>query len=248
MVKSCLYLFFVNVYLIGRVLELMFDLKIFLRKLLIFFIGLLIIQTGVAIFIQTAIGSDPFTVFTQGISKILHLSVGNANLVITFTFLVIIVFVFKKIKSINIGTLIALVFAGIFINLMNSVLSVFNFSNLNIFIRLLLVCFSCILIGIGFSMQNATNLGVAPNDLFILIVTERSSLSYKWIRIIFDLVLVIIGFLLCGLDSFGKTLGIGTILNALIQGPIIHFFMPKVEYILKPLFTEKSKNIAIQEK
>ena len=35
------------------------------KRLVLFFIGMSIIQFGVAVFLQTSIGSDPFTVFTQ---------------------------------------------------------------------------------------------------------------------------------------------------------------------------------------
>ena len=59
------------------------------KKLIFFFLGLWIIQIGVAIFIGTKIGSDPFTVFTQGIANVLNITPGRANMVITFIFLVI---------------------------------------------------------------------------------------------------------------------------------------------------------------
>ena len=38
-----------------------------IKRLVLFFIGMSIIQFGVALFLKTSIGSDPFTVFTQGL-------------------------------------------------------------------------------------------------------------------------------------------------------------------------------------
>lgn len=42
------------------------------KRLVLFFIGMSIIQFGVAVFLQTSIGSDPFTVFTQGLATVLN--------------------------------------------------------------------------------------------------------------------------------------------------------------------------------
>lgn len=208
------------------------DVKLLTKKLIIFLLGLFIIQCGVAIFLQISIGSDPFTVLTKGISNLFNISVGNGNLLLSVLFVLAIIFIFKEIKRINIGTVIALVFAGVFINLMNSILSPLNLINSHIVVKLILVLLSCLLVAIGFSMENSTKLGVAPNDLFILILAEKTNIQYKWIRIFFDLTILIIGFLLCGTNTLGSTLGIGTIINALIQGPMIQLLMDKVENLL----------------
>ena len=208
------------------------DVKLLTKKLIIFLLGLFIIQCGVAIFLQISIGSDPFTVLTKGISNLFNISVGNGNLLLSVLVVLAIIFIFKEIKRINIGTVIALVFAGVFINLMNSILSPLNLINSHIVVKLILVLLSCLLVAIGFSMENSTKLGVAPNDLFILILAEKTNIQYKWIRIFFDLTILIIGFLLCGTNTLGSTLGIGTIINALIQGPMIQLLMDKVENLL----------------
>ena len=51
----------------------------FIPKLIFFLLGMAIIQLGVVIFLLSGAGSDPFTVFTQGLSK--ALSVSNKFLV-----------------------------------------------------------------------------------------------------------------------------------------------------------------------
>ena len=40
-----------------------------IKRLIMFFIGMSIIQLGVALFLKTNIGSDTFTVFTQGLAE-----------------------------------------------------------------------------------------------------------------------------------------------------------------------------------
>lgn len=211
--------------------------KVLLKKLSIFFLGLFIIQTGVALFLQTSIGADPFTIFTKGIAKIFNINVGNGNLLLSIIFTLIVIVIFKGIKQINIGTLIALLFAGVFINLMNSLLEPLNLSSYGILIKAGLVILSCLIIAIGFSLEKATDLGVAPNDLFILLFTEKIKLEYRWVRIGIDLTFLTIGFLLCGIDTFGTTIGIGTLINAFIQGPMIQFFMDRTDKLIKPFIS-----------
>lgn len=205
------------------------------KRIVVFLAGLLIIQTGVAIFIQTSIGADPFTIFTTGIARLLHMNVGNANLFLSVVFTVVIVAVFREWKQISIGTVMALMFAGACINLMNRVIMPLSLESYPIPVRLVFVVLSCVLIAVGFSMEKACDLGVAPNDLFILIFTDKTKFEYRFVRIGIDLTFLTVGFLLCGVDTFGSTLGFGTVLNALIQGPLIQFFMERIEKVLRPV-------------
>lgn len=207
-----------------------FNYLLFLKKLILFFAGLWIIQTGVAIFIKANIGSDPFTVFTQGISNLLNITTGRANLVILSIFFIVILFTSRK--SINIGTILAVISAGFFIDLMSSLLSALSFESYNIIIKCIIILLGCVIIAIGFSMLMSANLGVAPNDLIPLMIQEKLNCQYKWVRITLDLSFLIIGFFLGGI------VGIGTIIAALCQGPIIQFFMPIIDKILKPFLID----------
>lgn len=215
-----------------------FDYLLFIKKLILFFSGLCIIQTGVAIFIKANIGSDPFTVFTQGLAKLLNITTGQANLVILFIFFIVILLTARK--SINIGTILSVVSAGFFIDLMSNLLDKLCFDSYNIIIKCLILFLGCVIVAIGFSMLMSANLGVAPNDLIPLMLQEKLKCQYKWIRITLDLSYLIIGFLL------GGVVGIGTVISALCQGPIIQFFMPKIDKILKPfLNTTIDENSAL---
>ena len=43
-----------------------------IKRLVMFFVGMSIIQFGVALFLKTSIGSDSFTVFTEGLATVLN--------------------------------------------------------------------------------------------------------------------------------------------------------------------------------
>lgn len=158
-----------------------------------------------------------------------------------------IVVVFREWKQINIGTVMALAFAGVCINLMNRVIMPLSLGSFPVPVRLLFVAISCILIAVGFSMEKACDLGVAPNDLFILIFTDKTSIEYRFVRIGIDITFLTVGFLLCGVNTFGSTLGFGTVLNALIQGPLIQFFMEHIEKAIRPVIAYDNSKEAEKE-
>ncbi|GAA0069638.1 membrane protein [Clostridium sardiniense] len=207
------------------------DCKQLIKKLVFFFLGVWIIQIGVAIFIGTNIGSDPFTVFTQGLAKVVGITPGIGNMIITFTFLVIIL-IFAR-HYINIGTVLAMISAGPFIDLMIRVFRDMHFENLNIVFKMILLVLSCVIIAIGFSLLKATELGVAPNDVIPFLLSDKSKLQYRVVRIAMDITFFVVGYLL------GGVIGIGTVIAALLQGPLIQFFMPRLEkFVHRVIYTD----------
>jgi uncharacterized membrane protein YczE len=206
-----------------------------LKRIIIFFIGMSIIQIGVALFLKTNIGSDPLTLFTQGLGFSLNKTPGNANMIILFA-LFCIILLFEK-SRIKIGTIICVVGVGPIIDLGVKAVSIFPIASLNIGIKILLVVFGCVLIAIGFSILSASNLGVAPNDIVPFIIKDKTKLEYRWIRMALDVSFLIIGF------SLGGIFGIGTIISALLTGPFIQFCLPYGEKFVNAIVkNEKVEN------
>lgn len=91
-----------------------------IKQLILFFIGMSIIQFGVALFLKTNIGSDPFTVFIQGLafmlnktglkdSSLFNIVSGNTQITPGFASIIILIVLFVIIliaekKRIKIGT------------------------------------------------------------------------------------------------------------------------------------------------
>ena len=211
------------------------------KRLILFFIGMSIIQLGVALFLKTNIGSDPFTVFTQGLATILNrtslkeLSIvqliagktevtpGVANMIILIDR-----------KKIKIGTLICVVGVGPIIDFGVRIVSYFPVESYNYLIRALLVLLGCLIIAVGFSIMSESDLGVAPNDIVPFIIQDKTKIEYRWIRIIFDGVFLLLGFVL------GGKVGIGTIISMLSTGPFIQFCLPYGSKLVKFILNTKN--------
>ena len=194
-----------------------------IKKLLLFLMGMSIIQFGVALFLRMNIGSDPFTVFTQGLANTLNnlgmnVTTGTANRIILVVLFSIILLLNKN--HIKIGTIICVIGVGPIIDLgirIVSILPVESYSNL---LKMFLIALGCFIIAIGFSILSATKVGVAPNDIIPFIIKERINCEYRWIRICMDAFLLIGGFML------GGTVGVGTIIAMATTGPFIQLCLP----------------------
>lgn len=205
------------------------------KRLILFFLGITIIQFGVALFLKTSIGSDPFTLFTQGLSFILNTTPGRANMVILIcTTLIIVLFDRKRIK---IGTVICAFGVGPIIDMCLWIVSYLPIDSLNIVFKCLILVGGCFVIAIGFSILSATEVGVAPNDIIPFILIDKTKLQYKYVRIGLDLTFFILGAL------FGGIFGIGTIIAILVQGPFIQICLPYGEKVVKQIVNFNKEEI-----
>ena len=206
------------------------------KRLVLFFIGMSIIQFGVALFLKTRIGSDPFTVFMQGLATVLNktgiqnLSIVNliagkpevtpgvANMIILILLFIGILMIDRK--RIKLGTIICVIGVGPIIDLGVKAVSYFPVESANILIKMLLVLFGCFIIAVGFSILSASDIGVAPNDIVPFIIQDKLKFPYRWIRICLDATFLIVGFIL------GGKVGVGTIISMLAIGPFIQLCLP----------------------
>ena len=207
-----------------------------IKRLVMFFVGMSIIQFGVALFLKTSIGSDSFTVFTEGLATVLnktglkdlsivHMITGRAEVTPGVANMIILIVLFIGIlivdrKRIKIGTLICVIGVGPIIDLGVKAVSYFPIESANIFVKMLLVLGGCFIIAVGFSIMSESDIGVAPNDIVPFIIKDKLNCQYRWVRIAFDATFFIVGFIL------GGKFGIGTIIAMLAIGPFIQFCLP----------------------
>jgi len=223
-----------------------------IKQLILFFIGMSIIQFGVALFLKTNIGSDPFTVFVQGLafmlnktglkdSSLFNIVSGNTQVTPGFASIIILIVLFVIIliaekKRIKIGTLICVVGVGPIIDLGVKVVSYFPIDSSNLLTKVLLVALGCLIIAVGFSVLSASNIGVSPNDIIPFIIQDKTKLQYRYIRISLDAFFLVIGFIL------GGTIGIGTVIAMLLTGPLIQFCLPYGEKFVNFIINLEEEN------
>ncbi len=180
--------------------------QVVLRYLSIFS-GLFIVGNGIVITIQANLGVNPWDVLHIGIASRTGLSIGTV--IQGVGFLLIAVSYFFGVK-IYIGTLLNMVFLGLFVDL------VIGWGYVPgpdlLWQRILLYCVGVLIFGFGVAVYIGANLGAGPRDSLMLALFQATSIRMGTIRALMEVVAAGLGFLL------GGPLGIGTAIFALTVG------------------------------
>jgi uncharacterized membrane protein YczE len=176
---------------------------------------------SISFYLLAGCGPDPFTVLAEGLSKIISTTVGMANWALSLG-IVSTVFLIKR-KLIGWATLLSLVVISpsldLFINLFRHIVT----PESPTLIRLAFLVAGFLLLSFSIALYLSMNLGIAVVDLIPILVSTQTKIQYRWIKIIFDVVVVTIGF------SLGGTFSYGTILAALGTGPLAHMMRQGLE-------------------
>jgi uncharacterized membrane protein YczE len=173
--------------------------------------GLFVFALGIVLILESKLGLSPWDVLNQGLSKHSPLSFGMANVVISLVVLVVGGTLGGKI---GIGTLANAVLVGTFIDLLTRVVDL-SHQPLGVRIALLLVGIG--LIGPGSAFYIGADLGAGPRDTLMLVGSRRTGARVGIVRAALELCALAAGI------ALGGTFGVGTILFALLIGPIVEW-------------------------
>ena len=201
-----------------------FNWRLYFTRLIILFIGLTIAHLGVTLFIQTNLGSDPFNVLIQGISRMSGLSHGTAHQIVSFGILIVLIFVARS--YIKAGTIICMFFGGPIIDFFTWLLKGLINENLPFLLRILVLVLGCVILAFGMTLVIKSDAGTGPNDLVGLVISDKLNRPFGVCRVCVDVSFVVIGFLL------GGTFGVGTVICAFLVGPVADRFLPISERIV----------------
>tara|TARA_B100000929_G_scaffold188173_1_gene148934 strand:+ start:708 stop:1391 length:684 start_codon:yes stop_codon:yes gene_type:complete len=179
------------------------------QTLVILLIGLWIFGTGDAILIAAGIGNTPWTVLAEGIAKNIDRSVGQA----TFFVSVAVLFLWIPLKEKpGIGTILNAIFIAAAIEVMVPRLPTPESESLAIAQVLLGV----LLIGVGSGVYLTANLGPGPRDGWMTGLQKVSGIPIARVRGAIEVTVLVIGWW-----ALGGTFGVGTILFAVLIGPVV---------------------------
>ncbi len=189
----------------------------------IFFLGLI-----VPLFIKANLGNDSYSTLILGLEKVTPLSFGTA-LLISNCLMMVAMLIWSR-HLIGIGTLFNMTIIG-FLTDFFLPLYQFDLSD-NLVGRVLLMLFSTVAMSFAAALYIVPDLGISPYDALGFILTAKTKIHFRWCRIATDSLCVLGGFLL------GATVGVATIITALLMGPLVSFFSEKV---VKPMLGVKNE-------
>lgn len=201
--------------------------KSIIIKWIFYFIGNLFMGSGIALSYYANLGTDPLSMFCDGVHKILSISYGSALLILNISFLAILI-IFGR-KFIRIGLVISCILPGIIIDIFTKIYSIILPCSSLLIIRIIFLLVGIIITCFGLGIYLSAGIGAAPSDSIHLLIIEKFNIKYKHVRIISDIFFGICGFLL------GGVVGLGTILSLLLFGIIVDFIRLKSINLLMKL-------------
>ena len=184
-----------------------------LKKLFFVVLGSFIMGFGISLTIAVNLGSDPMTLFWIGIANQLHITVGQANLLVCAV-LLFIVFFFDR-HQIHVGSIIN----PIAIAIVTDWLAFMDLQSLSYGVRIILMILGFMILAFGAALYAIADYGRGAYEAVVFTVCEKGHIAVGIVRTSCDIILAILGILL------GATAAIGTTLAILCIGSGIQFFV-----------------------
>jgi uncharacterized membrane protein YczE len=170
--------------------------------------GLWLFGTGEALLLAAQLGTDPWTVLAQGLALRTPLSIGGATILIG---VVVLLGWIPLRERPGLGTILDVVLIGVAIDVMLPVLP----QPTGLVARLAFVVSGTLVVGVGSGLYLGAGLGPGPRDGWMTGLHARLGQPVWRVRLAIEATALAAGWLL------GGTVGIGTVLHAVLIGPAV---------------------------
>lgn len=204
--------------------------EVTLKKTVLVSFSTILVALGVALFLQSQLGSDPMTVWVDGLRRAMRIPLGNASLIYNLVMLLL-ALIFAR-KYIHLGTVIASLGVGPMLKVLDPLLIQLLGANPNMQTRVAMMLTGQIILCYAIGLNLSLKFGFGTADALIVRLCESYHLKYKNVKILADLLYTLGGVLLGGI------IGIGSLVAVVTGGPLITWFMvrgtdPMVEKLMK---------------
>ena len=223
------------------------------KRCIMSLLSIIIMGFGISLFSVSGFGVDPFTSMNMNISSTLGISYGTYQLIVNAVIILFVVVVAHR-GLIGLGTLFNMVGVGYTCEFFEGIVkNLFGDLSSNLIIRILLLAAGIIVLCFSCSLFFVSNVGVGPYDSLGFMLSQKTGISYKWIRVITDIAVILAGLVASGglhslfTGNFAgiRNIGIGTIITAFMMGPLVNFFSKHVSAkILNVDYYGISKDVA----
>jgi uncharacterized membrane protein YczE len=176
-------------------------------------IGLTFFGVGIGLMLRSGLGLPPWDVLHQGLATRFGLTVGTWSILIS----VIVLLLWIPLRErYGVGTLLNAAIIGVAIDVTAALVP----DAQNQLSAWLLLTGGILLIGFTSGMYIGANLGPGPRDGLMTAIARRGY-TIRTTRLAIEAAVLLIGWLM------GGTFGIGTVIFAVVIGPLVHFFLPR---------------------
>lgn len=207
------------------------------RRCFLFVISLFVNSFGIAFITKALLGTSPITSVTYVLSMFTPYSMGIWTIIVNILFVLFELF-FMTVSDLKSDLRMYLLQIpisccfGLFIDLSMFVLSWLNPSNYAMQICILLV--GCCILALGIALEVKVNIAMMSGEYFVNVITRRFHGNFGYVKLGFDITLLVIASVfslvfLSGIHGVRE----GTVVAALLVGPIVHFVSPYYRFLDK---------------
>ena len=198
------------------------------------FLGLFICSFGVIIIIKSNLGFSPWDVLHQGISRVIHITIGHASILVGFTVIILDFFLGERIGS---GSILNIILGGIYMDLILYMDLIPLATSISTGIFMMFLGIFTLSIGCYFYMS--TGLGCGPRDALMVALTKKTRYSIRSVRNIIEISVLGTGYLM------GGYAGVGTVITALFTGVFIQGVFKLFNFDVKSVVHRDIRNEVI---
>ena len=184
-----------------------------LRRVPQLLVGLVLYGVSLAMMVRGALGLAPWDVLHSGFIRHVPMTIGQA--VVLFSFVVLVLWIPLKEKP-GIGTIANAFIVGMSADATLALLAPGD----GLVVRISLTLGGVALCGLASALYIGAQFGRGPRDGLMTGLARRTGLSLRLVRTGLEVVVVLLGL------ALGGVLGVGTVLYALLIGPLTQFMLP----------------------
>ena len=200
------------------------------RRVFMMVTGILFICICVGSYRLSGFGVDAFTCMNLGISGYLGMVFGTWQLMVNAVILAVVFFTVRR--CIGAGTIVNMVCVGYGADLICWLFQDVWQVEMTLPLRILALLLGCLFAGLGVAFYMVAEMGIAPYDSVALIIEKmtKGKIPFQYARVLSDVTVVLVGVAFCLMagNDLWMILGIGTVCNAFLNGPLIQFFRTHV--------------------
>lgn len=194
-------------------------------------LGILLIGMCVASYRMSGFGVDAYSCMNLGISGFLGMSFGSWQVIMNAVLLIVVWF--TKRECIGPGTVVNMVGVGYTADFLCWLCLEQAGLPVTMPLRILLLLAGTLFAALGCAFYMTADMGISPYDSAPLIITKYATdkISFRLARVMSDVAVIAIGIVFCllGHGNIWTIVGLGTVVNACCNGPLIQFFRERIE-------------------
>ena len=193
------------------------SIRLFLNTL-----GTVISSFGVGCYYGCGLGTDPISVFVDGLHNISGLSYGTISTICN-VIQAVLIFLFIR-EYLGVGTLIGVLIAGPLIDVFETFSRVnFPLETITLAMQIVILIIGLFTTSIGYGLAIVSKIGVGCFQFLPIFLSKITPIDLKYTQMFSDALFFFIGFML------GGVVGVGTLVGVFLTGYILSFTANKLE-------------------